>query len=288
MEPAASPGKTGRRSRSLRACEALPDRVISPHAMKRYKAIAAYYDHEYVQQEMLQRDVPFFLDHLSAKQRVLELAVGTGLAAIPIAQAGHRVVGIDNDAKMLERAERKREAAGLSERRLRLVHADLLDFDLNETFDWAALLFNTFLLFTRLEEQDRVLSSIRNHVKPRGRFWLDIFQPNLELLARDVSTDLEPMAFYVPELDRTVFKSTEVRRDPSKQVQRIIYHYTWFDAEGRRHHERSAFDLTFLFPRELQILLERNGLAIEHLYGDYDGRALDADSPRMIACCRRR
>lgn len=42
-----------------------------------------------------------------------------------------------------------------------------------------------------------------------------------------------------------------------------------------------------LFPRELRILLERNGLAIEHLWGNYDGSPLGANSPRMIArCCR--
>lgn len=256
--------------------------------MKPYRPNPAYYDHEFADKEMLQHDVPFFLDHLPPKQRVLELAVGSARAAIPLAQAGHRVLGIDNDQKMLDLAARKRDAVGLSERQLRLRHADLLDFDLNESFDWIALLFNTFLVFTTLEDQDRVLARVRNHLKPRGRFWLDVFQPNLELLARDLSTDLEPAVFYVPALDRTVFKSTEVRPDPARQIQRIIYHYTWFDRDGRQHRQRSAFDLTFLFPRELRLLLERNGLLIEHLYGNYDGTPLNADSPRIIACCRKR
>jgi hypothetical protein len=43
--------------------------------------------------------------------------------------------------------------------------------------------------------------------------------------------------------------------------------------------------MTFIFPRELQLLLERNGLKIEHFYGNYDGSKLNADSPRMIVCC---
>src|SRR5688572_7044076 len=110
--------------------------------MKRYRPNPAYYDHEFDQQEMLRRDVPFLMDHLPPKQRVLELAVGTGRAAIPLAQAGHRVTGIDNDRKMLDLAARKRDVAGLSERQLRLRQADLLDFELGERFDWIALLFN--------------------------------------------------------------------------------------------------------------------------------------------------
>ena len=51
------------------------------------------------------------------RQTVLELAVGTGRAAIPIAQAGHRVVGVDYAADMLAIARRKRDAVGLTERR---------------------------------------------------------------------------------------------------------------------------------------------------------------------------
>ncbi len=236
-----------------------------------YRPLPDYYDHEYAHQEMLQHDVPFFLDHLPPRRRVLELAAGTGRAAIPIALAGHRVLAIDHDPAML-----------------RLAEADLLTLDLAETFDWIALLFNTFLIFTTLEEQDRLLQNVRNHLKPRGHFWLDIFQPNLQLLAQDVSKNLEPMTFYVPHLDRTVFKTTDVRRDPARQVQRITYHYTWFDPAGRPRRQKSQFDLTFLFPRELRLLLERNGLTLARLYGNYDGSPLTADSPRMIAMCGKR
>jgi hypothetical protein len=142
------------------------------------------------------------------------------------------------------------------------------------------------LLFTTLDQQDRLLQVVRRHLKPRGFFWLDIFQPNLVLLAQERSENLEPTFFYVPQLDRSVFKSTEVRRDPARQVQRIIYHYLWFDGDGREHRRKRAFDLTFLFPRELQLLLERNGLVIDRMYGNYDGSELDADSPRMIVSAR--
>ena len=52
---------------------------------------------------------------------------------------------------------------------------------------------------------------------------------------------------------------TDVRRMP-EQVQRVTFRYTWFDAGGREHHQRVEFDMTWLFPRELRLLLERNGL----------------------------
>src|SRR5207237_10309680 len=79
-----------------------------------YRAIAEYYDPEYAHHAMLQQDVPFFLGQLPRRsQSVLELAVGTGRAAIPIAQSGHKVLGVDYDKNMLAIARRKRDAVGL-------------------------------------------------------------------------------------------------------------------------------------------------------------------------------
>src|SRR3954471_10074390 len=98
-----------------------------------YRAIAEYYDAEYDGSEMLQRDVPMFLRHLpKRRQSVLELATGTARAAIPIAQAGHGVVGVDYDARMLQRAREKRDAVGLGDRQLRLVRGDVMKLKLNE------------------------------------------------------------------------------------------------------------------------------------------------------------
>ncbi len=230
--------------------------------------------------------VPFLLKHLKPKESILELAVGSARAAIPFAQAGHRVVGIDNDPAMLRLATQKRNSVGLKENQLRLINQDILHLNLKQKFDWIILLFNTFLIFTTLEQQDRALQRIRRHLKPTGRFWLDIFQPNLALIAQDESTNLQPKTFYVPSLDRTVFRSTDVRRDPASQIQRVTFNYLWFDKDGQQIHQKRTFNLTFLFPRELRLLLERNGLQIEKLYGNYDGSKLNANSPRMIASCR--
>ncbi len=182
----------------------------------------------------------------------------------------------------------KRDGVGISERDLSFVHGDVLRLKLRRKFDWIILLFNTFLAFQTLEDQDALLQGVLRHLKPRGRFWLDIFQPNLELIAQAKSKNLDPVLFHVPELSRTVFRSTSVERDPATQIQKVTFHYRWIDERGREHRQRVVFALTFVFPRELRLLLERNGLLIEKNYGDYDGSELNADSPRMIAVCRRR
>src|SRR4051812_5035516 len=181
--------------------------------MKRYKAIAEYYDAEYADKKMLHEDVPFYLEQLGRKkQDVLELACGTARAAIPIAQAGHRVIGIDYADDMLNIARRKRDGVGLTDRELTLKKMDCTRLNLGRKFDSICLFFNTFLAFTTLPEQDAVLAGVRKHLKPRGRFWLDIFQPNLGLLASPVSKAVDTHQFYVHSLDRAVMQQTDVRR----------------------------------------------------------------------------
>lgn len=254
-----------------------------------YRAIAEYYDPEYAHLDYLDRDVPFYLQHLPKKRRkVLELACGTGRAAIPIAQSGHRVTGVDYAADMLAIARHKRDSVGIAERDLRLVKADLLKLDLNETFDDVCVFFNSFLSFTTLPEQDRVLENIVRHIRPRGTFWIDIFNPDIHLLARGDATDLDPISFYVPSLDRTVFRVTDVARDEDRlQTQRITFRYQWFDRHGVDHYEQNSFLLTCVFPRELQLLLERHGLDVTDIYGDHDGSDVNDHSPRLIANCRK-
>jgi len=252
--------------------------------MSHYRAIPDYYDAEYAYLDILQYDVPFFLDRIpKRRQSILDIACGTGRASIPLAQAGHRVVGIDYDGDILALAKQKRDAVGIKENDLRLVHADALNLKLDQKFDYACIFFNTFLNFTTLKQQDQLLQSIRRHLRPNGRLWIDIFNPDLHLLAERDLTGIEPTTFFVPSLNRTVSRTMDIHRDPAMQVQQITFQYVWFDAMGQEHREENRFKLTWIFPRELQLLLERNGFKLEKLWGDYDGSDLENDSPRIIA-----
>jgi SAM-dependent methyltransferase len=254
--------------------------------LKRYKAIATYYDADNERLEMLKHDVPFFLGQLpKARQDVLELAVGTARAAIPIAQAGHRVVGIDYVQDMLDIAVRKRDSVGLTAKQLELRRQDVLRLNLRRKFDWVVILFNTLLAFVTLEEQDRVLQNVRRHLRPRGRFWLDVFNPDHAMLSREQERGLDRHVFFVPELQRTVFRQVDIERDTSAQLMQITTRYKWFDQYGREKREAFSFGMTCIFPRELRLLIERNGMRIERLWGNYDGSAFGKSSPRMIARC---
>ena len=117
--------------------------------------------------------------------------------------------------------------------------------------------------------------------------WLDIFNPDLSFLADPRRENVDPHAFFVPSLNRAVWSVTTVWRK-DVQVQHCTFHYAWFDERGSERKERIDFDMTYLFPRELEILLQRNGLRVEKMFGNYDGSTVRSGCPRIIArCCPR-
>src|SRR5688500_17234681 len=171
--------------------------------MSEYRPISEFYDAEYADQPMLRQDVGFFLSPLGSDPRdVLEIGCGTGRAAVPIAAAGHRVVGYDIDESMLQIAKARRNEAGLDESRLNIVHADATDADWprklgRRRFDVCCCFFNTFLAFAPPEAQETCLTAARSVLKRGGRLWLDVFNPNLELIAGSIGgvDELEPALF---------------------------------------------------------------------------------------------
>ena len=236
---------------------------------------------------MLAQDVPFFLGQLpKRRQSVLELAVGTARAAIPIAQAGHRVVGVDYDAQMLAIAKRKRDSVAIAEKNLKLVRQDALRLDLHEKFDWVCIFFNTLVNFTTLDQQDRLLQGVRKHLKRARAILARYFQSgSASARARKPQSSIR-FCFMFHISIAPCRASPRFSPDPVNQRQHVIFQYRWFDRAGHERREKVEFDLTFIFPRELRLLVERNGMKIESIYGNYDGSALTNHSPRMIARCR--
>ena len=257
-----------------------------------YRAIPAFYDAEYAEQEMLRQDYSFFLKQVDGED-VVEIGCGTGRAAVEIALAGRRVVGFDVDAKMLKRAEKRRDAAGLDAERLALVKADATSekwparLPKGREYDAVCCFFNTFLAFAKPEHQEACLRAAHSVLKPGGRLWLDVFNPDLSQILGGVggADDLEPTLFALPD-GRTVLRTTSLYSDLARQVQHVGFAYEWFEKGKKKRADRS-FDMAWITPREMGRLLRLCGFQIVEMWGDYDGSELEDDSPRQIVLAER-
>jgi ubiquinone/menaquinone biosynthesis C-methylase UbiE len=238
----------------------------------------------------LTEDIPFYLDEaVKSGGPVLELGVGTGRVAIPIAQAGVNVVGIDHSPRMLEVAKRKAKVAGLSGRRLRLVQGDMRDFDLGQRFPLVIIPFRAFLHMYTVEDQRRCLHAIARHLEDGGRLALNVFVPRLDLLVDDSTPLAFRGDFTHPQTGRRVIVWHSREHDYLRQM---IHEWRLLQELDEQGTVVSAWylplDIRYLFRYEAQHLFEGAGFAVEALYGGFDRRPFDEHSEEMVWVLRLR
>jgi ubiquinone/menaquinone biosynthesis C-methylase UbiE len=100
---------------------------------------------------------------------VLELACGTGRIALPLAEAGLQVTGVDRSEAMLATARRKLATASASaQQRLGLVRKDMTALDLGRRFGFVFVAFRSFQALLSIGLQSQALEAIRRHLEPTG------------------------------------------------------------------------------------------------------------------------
>src|SRR5579884_37698 len=146
-----------------------------------YADIAELYDLEH---EAFADDVDLYLNlALATGDPVLELGCGSGRILVPLAAAGHRVVGLDRSPAMLRRARAAVQAAAVADR-VTLVEAPMTEAARapGGPFGIAIVALNGLLHLPTLAEQRAALVAIRQALDPRGQLVVDVFNPTPETL----------------------------------------------------------------------------------------------------------
>lgn len=202
---------------------------------------------------------------------ILELGVGTGRLAIPLAAEGYEVTGVDADPYMLERAKRAWAAARPGPGgALRLVGADLRDVSLDKHFGLVILALNTLLLVGDRAAQSQALRSMAAHLRPTGVAVVDIWLPAADDLALyDGRTQLE-WGRDDPEAGERIAKTTSARHDAATATVTLTQ---WFDvwpmAGGLLRRYSRVDDLHLVGATELVAMAEAAGMVIERVAGDH-------------------
>lgn len=234
-----------------------------------YASVADLYDLSYG--DYLD-DVDFFASLAEIGDgSVLELGVGTGRAAIPLAQQGFKVTGIDTSQAMLTRAREKASRLKLKAGDLKLFTADMTNFALEDRFGLVFVAADTFQHLLTTRSQQQCIARVAKHLQPGGIFALSVRSP--------VSVNWEePGAPSSLLLDWTrrdeqtgelVMKFIAASADPARMVRSMTYIY---DHLHDGIVQRSVFmtDLRYSSQSELELLLQQEGLRVTHVYGDYD------------------
>lgn len=216
---------------------------------------------------------------------VLELAVGSGRLAVPLAEAGYAVTGVDLDPAMLERARwRARSAEPGGADRLTLVEADLVGLHLATagTFGLAFIALNSLLVLPTRAAQQAAVRALAEHLAPGGLAVIDIWIPDAEELTRfDGRISLE-WPRVDPETGHIVTKAVSAQHDSASAT---VVLTTIFEEGGqgtptRRWVRRDR--LRLVSAGELRSFADEAGLVVELMAGDYGLGPIGPGSERAV------
>ena len=136
-------------------------------------AFADVYDDWYGSVTDVAATVALVVELAGASGRVLELGVGTGRLAIPLARAGLAVTGIDSSAAMLERCRRNDPAGTID-----LVAGDMVTASPVGPFDVVLAAYNTVFNLVDPADQAACFAAVAERLGPGGRFVVEAFTPD--------------------------------------------------------------------------------------------------------------
>jgi SAM-dependent methyltransferase len=236
-------------------------------------AMAEVYDDWYADVSDVEATVAAVVELVRAAGggRVLELGVGTGRLAIPLAVAGLDVTGIDVSVAMLDCLRAKRGADAVT-----VVHGDMTDELPDGPFAVVLVAFNTFFSLTTADAQERCLAHVAERLAPQGRFVLEAFVPDEERI--DAGSRVE-----VRSLSRDRVVLTVSRHDA--ELQRAEGQFVELSEAGGVR--LRPWSLRYAGPTELDRMATAAGLELVSRWSSWTGATFDAHSTNHVSLYRR-
>jgi SAM-dependent methyltransferase len=212
------------------------------------------------------------LRKLAAGGHAVEIGVGTGRVALPLARAGVQVVGIDTSGEMLDRLARK--ATGLP---VRMVHGDVNDIDADSLVGASLVyvVFNTFFMIAGTDAQVTCLRRVREMLADDGALVIEVFVPRPERFVNGQDIRIKRLTVNEVVLQVSQHHPTDQRVDSQDVVLRHGDPVELFPTQVHYHH-----------PDQLDALAERCGFTLEARHAGWAGELFDATSGTHVSVYR--
>jgi SAM-dependent methyltransferase len=232
--------------------------------------IAEEYDDFYG--DVLQTDETVaFLAELAGDGPVLELGIGTGRVALPLADKGIEVHGIDASQRMIDQMRAKPGGD-----KIPVNIGDMADLDApRDMYSLVYVVFNTFYAMLTQEDQVKCFARVAEHLVPGGRFVLRGFVPDLERYSRRQNTQVE-------KIDADEIRTGFAQLDPVTQT---IKSQTVVIKNGQTM-TYPAF-LRYCWPGELNLMAQLAGLDLEDRWSDWTRTEFTSNSDMLISVYRK-
>jgi methyltransferase family protein len=205
-----------------------------------------------------------FLAALAGDGAALELGIGTGRIALPLAARGVTVHGIDLSEAMVAELQAKPGAD-----RIDVTIGDFATTGVDGTFSVAYLVFNTINNLTTQDEQVACFENASAHLDSGGRFVIDVIVPGWQRLPpgeRFQAFDVSPNHLGFDEIDVV--------------TQASVSHHYWIE-DGRVEVFSPPF--RYVWPAELDLMARIAGMSLRERWGGWSRDPFTAESRRHVS-----
>lgn len=210
------------------------------------------------------------LTELAQGGRVLELGIGTGRIALPLAARGIEIHGIDASEAMVSKLRERPGGDAIS-----VAMGNFADVQVEGEFSLVFVAFNTFFALLTQEEQVRCFHNVAAHLKEGGTFVLETFVPDMkrftggqEVRAHAVTT--EHVSIQVSQHDpvrQRVKGQFVVLRNDQVKLYPVEIRYCW--------------------PSELDLMAQLAGLRLRHRWGGWNRGEFNTVSEKHVSVYER-
>jgi Methyltransferase domain len=205
-----------------------------------------------------------FLAEMAGSGRALELAIGTGRIALPLAGRGVRVHGIDLSVAMVEPLGATPGGTDIS-----VTLGDFATTTVDNRFSLAYLVFNTIMNLTNAEAQVGCFCNAAAHLEPGGRFVIEVGMPQLQRLLPGETV----RAFSVSD-SRLGFDQYDVTS------QRLVsHHYSVVDG----HVALRSVLFPYVWPSELDLMPRLAGMTRRERWGGWKREPFASESIQHVS-----
>jgi SAM-dependent methyltransferase len=193
------------------------------------------------------------LAELAAGGPALELGIGTGRVALPLAARGVEVHGIDASPAMVERLRAKPGG-----RDIPVTIGDMAEVPVDGEFSLIFVVFNTLFMLPSQAAQVRCFRNAAAHLAPGGRFLVRAFVPDVSRIERGQAIGVGSVSLDTVRLDATRYNALQQTAETTQM--RVT------ESGIRLMHAK----LRFAYVPELDLMAELAGLNLESRWSDFD------------------
>lgn len=208
------------------------------------------------------------LAELAGDGPALEFAVGTGRVAVPLAERGVSVTGIELSRPMVDRLRTKAGEAIIP-----VIVGDMTTASAPGAYTLVYLVYNTISNLLTQAEQVACFRNAARHLTPGGRFVIELWVPELRKLPPG-----QQATVFACEPGYIGLDTYDVLR------QHVVSHHFRFDESGQARLFRSPH--RYIWPAELDLMAGMAGFELESRHADWTGAEFTAESRSHVSVYR--